>query len=258
MPIWSQDFVSWKTPLLATGVPAKRNNVWYYCHRDYARALEALEQPGSLSGSMLRWWGGDDSQTLSLLRLQPVLRVPNICGGWYYPIQQSITLHLSWRNSMDLSLQPHNCQLLVQWFLLIYLHCSYYKLLWVCNAISSPSTTLQNFTDGEQSSSELPLRGGQSRPSAPYHLQQLVYWAREKEAQPAAPSGAATCAGRQGFFPWQHQQQPHRHKQGTPMGEGLVPAASTALTAGEASHSYMGNFYIPTWGFELLKATWIT
>lgn len=122
--------------------------------------------------------------------------------------------HCELEDSMALSLQPHSCQLLVQWFLLIYLHCSYYKLLWVCNAISSSSITLQNFPDGEQSS-ELPLRGGQSRASAPYHLQQLVYWAREKKAQPAAPPGAAACAGSQRFFPWQHQQQPHRHSQGT-------------------------------------------
>lgn len=118
-----------------------------------------------------------------------------------------------------LSLQPHPCQLLVQWFLLIYLHCSYHELLWVCNAISSPSITLQNLTDGD--------RAHQSFPSEEdNHLQQLIYGVRE-DVQPAAPPGAATCAARTGILPLAASAAATQAQ--TP-----VPAASTALTDGEA------------------------
>lgn len=149
-------------------------------------ATGIVQEPWRHQSSLARCWVQcSDDEVGMTVKTTPAQAAAGAQGTkhlwWMIPSHPKPTiLHCELEDSLVLSLQPYNCQLLVQWFLLII----YTGVTISFSAIPFHlQLTLQNLTEGEQSSAELPSEE---------HLLLTTYssyWAREKGAQPAAPPG---------------------------------------------------------------------
>lgn len=217
MPVWSQDFVSWKTLLLAhrlkgiisgfmaTGIvqePWRHQSSLAHCLgqcSDEEVGMTVRHYP--CSGCRHQMSVVDDSTP------SKAHHIPVWAGG-----QRGLVVTATQLSAPGAVVFTH------------YLYCSYYKLLWVCNAISSPSITLQNFTDGELSRAS-PQRTVQSICFPPPAAASLL--GKRAGCTTCCTSRSCHLCRETGILPL---AAPAAATQAQKRGEGLVPAASTALT----------------------------
>lgn len=90
------DVVSWKTPLLATGMAAKWNNIMFLLPQGLGKSRRGIRTAwlaAWFNVQVMTWGYGLSWDIRHCPNSSCSLYSPNPCGGWYLPTQQTTILH---------------------------------------------------------------------------------------------------------------------------------------------------------------------